>query len=84
MSLNPARTYFWKTTWSNAVRVVVQDGRGGPTLYNLVSARGHLCAEPHYAYLGADRLPARSRDLAGRNLRYGLAAARGLRRSEMR
>ena len=35
MSLNPARTYFWKATWGSEVRVVIQDGRGGPTIYNL-------------------------------------------------
>ena len=34
MSLDPARTYFWKGTWSNGFTLLVKDGINGPTLYN--------------------------------------------------
>jgi hypothetical protein len=59
MSLNPARTYFWKATWGSEVRVVLQDGRGGTTLYNLgiPATQGAYTPNPHYAYLGASRPP---------------------------
>jgi hypothetical protein len=59
MSLNPARTYFWRAIWGNAVRVVLQDGRGGPTLYDLSipATNGIYAPNPHYAYLGASRPP---------------------------
>lgn len=55
VSLDPSRTYFWKATWSNEFRLVVQDGRNGPTLYDLgVSSRGSTYApSPHVAFLGA-------------------------------
>jgi hypothetical protein len=56
MMLSPARTYFWKATWGNEVRVMVQDGRGGPTIYNLgiPATEGTYAPSPHYAYLGVN------------------------------
>jgi hypothetical protein len=56
ISLNPARTYFWKATWGSEVRVLVQDGRGGPTIYNLgiPAPNGRYAPSPHYAYLGVN------------------------------
>jgi hypothetical protein len=56
MSLSPARTYFWRAIWGSSVRVVLQDGRGGPTLYDLSIAapNGTYAPNPHYAYLGAN------------------------------
>jgi hypothetical protein len=59
MSLNPARTYLWKATWSNEFRLVIQDGVGGPTIYNYgLSSNGSTYApNPQYAYLGANNGP---------------------------
>jgi hypothetical protein len=59
MSLNPARAYYWKITWSNEFRLVVQDGMGGATLYDYgLPSRGSTYAPtPHYAYLGANNGP---------------------------
>jgi len=56
MSLSPARTYFWRAIWGSSVRVVLQDGRGGATLYDLSipATSGTYAPTPHYAYLGAN------------------------------
>ena len=35
MSLVPSRPYFWKGTWSNGFRLVIQEGINGRTLYDL-------------------------------------------------
>ena len=44
MSLNPARAYYWKVTWSNEFRLVVQDGIGGATLYDYgLPSQGSAC-----------------------------------------
>ncbi len=88
MSLNPARTYFWKATWSSEVRLVIQDGRGGPTIYNLgLPADGTYAPVPHYAYLGASTA-ARGGDglVAGSDLSEPVdwQQSRGRRHSEMR
>jgi hypothetical protein len=61
--LNPAATYFWKATWGNFIRVVVQEGavgaggsgsgEGGPTIYDLSQSTPFTYNPPtHYAYLG--------------------------------
>jgi hypothetical protein len=65
MALNPARAYFWKGTWSNGFRLVVQDGINGPTLFNFgltVADLGTTLTaiynpNPHFAYLGANNGP---------------------------
>jgi hypothetical protein len=59
MSLNPARTYYWRAIWGSSVRVILQDGRGGPTLYDLTipAPSGTYAPTPHYAYLGVSRPP---------------------------
>jgi hypothetical protein len=58
-SLDPSRTYHWKATWSNEFRLVVEDGIGGPTIYNQgISSGGAIYSPPsHYAYLGANNGP---------------------------
>src|SRR3989442_1554670 len=35
MNLDPSHAYFWKGTWSNGFRLVVQDGINGRMLYNV-------------------------------------------------
>ena len=65
MALDPAKGYFWKGTWSNEFRLVVQDGIGGPVLYNVgisIASLGNPIPavynpSPHYAYLGANNGP---------------------------
>ena len=32
--LDPSRAYFWKWTWGSEVRLLVQEGIGGGTVYN--------------------------------------------------
>ena len=32
--LDPSKTYFWKWTWGSEVRLLVQEGIGGPTVYD--------------------------------------------------
>jgi hypothetical protein len=62
MALDPAKAYYWKGTWSNEFRLVVQDGIGGPVLYNVgisvaslgLPTVGVYNPNPHYAYLGAN------------------------------
>jgi hypothetical protein len=53
--LDPGRAYFWKWTWGSEVRLLVQDGIGGPTIYNYGQpTAGSYAPSPHYAYLGAN------------------------------
>jgi len=62
MALDPSAAYYWKGTWSNEFRLVVQEGIGGRILYNVgikVSDLGSPIAAvynptPHFAYLGAN------------------------------
>lgn len=66
MSLDPARGYFWKGTWGNFFRLVVQEGINGRTLYDQSMAVSDLGFSanaatynptPHFAYLGANNGP---------------------------
>ena len=65
MALDPSRAYFWKGTWSNGFRLVVQDGINGRTLYNYGQTVADLDTTvaatynptPHFAYLGANNGP---------------------------
>ncbi|HEX9367750.1 MAG TPA: hypothetical protein VF921_14060 [Vicinamibacterales bacterium] len=65
MALDPSKAYFWKGTWSNEFRLVIQDGINGPTLYNVgvsiadlgTTLRAIYNPSPHYAYLGANNGP---------------------------
>ena len=54
--LDPSKAYFWKWTWgSGEVRLLVQDGIGGGTVYNHATpTAGTYAPNPHYAYLGAN------------------------------
>jgi len=53
--LDPSKAYFWKWTWGSQVRLVVQEGIGGPTVYDYsVPTAGTYAPSPHYAYLGAN------------------------------
>jgi hypothetical protein len=53
--LDPSRSYFWKWTWGSEVRLLVQEGVGGATVYNFaVPTAGTYAPSPHYAYLGAN------------------------------
>jgi hypothetical protein len=61
MAMNPAFTYFWKTTWGSEVRLVVKDGGASPSgingreIYNVAKSvkKGVYNPAPHLAYLGA-------------------------------
>ena len=65
MALDPARAYFWKGTWSDRFRLVVQDGVNGRTLYDFGLTLSDIGApvntpynpNPHFAYLGANNGP---------------------------
>jgi len=59
MSLDPTRVYFWKATWNNEFRLIVEQGRGGPRIYELaVSSRGSTYApSPHTAFVGSSNGP---------------------------
>lgn len=64
MALDPARTYFWKGSWSNGFTLVVKDGINGPALYNYGQTVLEMTGQnavynptPHYAYLGANNGP---------------------------
>jgi hypothetical protein len=66
IALDPTRAYFWKGTWGNFFRLVVQDGINGRTLYDqgiVVSELGFspnaatYNPTPHFAYLGANNGP---------------------------
>jgi hypothetical protein len=53
--LDPSRAYFWKWTWGSEVRLLVQEGIGGATVYNYgIGTAGTYAPSPHYAYLGAN------------------------------
>ena len=53
--LDPSKAYFWKWTWGSEVRLLVQEGIGGATVYNYgVGTAGTYAPSPHYAYLGAN------------------------------
>ena len=53
--LDPSRAYLWKWTWGSEVRLLVQEGIGGATVYNYsVPTAGTYAPSPHYAYLGAN------------------------------
>lgn len=53
--LDPSKTYFWKWTWGSEVRLLVQEGIGGGTVYDYgVPTAGSYSPSPHYAYLGAN------------------------------
>lgn len=65
-ALDPSRGYFWKGTWGNFFRLQVNDGIGGPSLYDLrigLSDIGFAAnaatynPTPHFAYLGANNGP---------------------------
>ena len=56
MSLDPTRVYFWKATWSNEFRLIVEEGRGGRRIYELaMSSQGStVCAQPAlWRFVGA-------------------------------
>jgi hypothetical protein len=54
-NLDPSKAYFWKWTWGSQVRLVVQEGIGGPTVYDYsVPTAGSYSPSPHYAFLGAN------------------------------
>jgi hypothetical protein len=65
MALDPSRTYFWKGTWSNGFRLVVQEGVNGRMLYDVGMTVADLDTavaatynpSPHFAYLGANNGP---------------------------
>jgi hypothetical protein len=54
-ALNPSLVYYWKATWSNEFRLIVEEGRGGRRIYELgVSSRGSQYApNPHMVFVGA-------------------------------
>lgn len=53
--LDPSKAYFWKWTWGSEVRLLVQDGIGGSTVYDYgIATVGTYAPSPHYAYLGAN------------------------------
>jgi len=67
-ALDPNKSYFWKGTWNREFRLVIQEGIGGPLVYNVGISLddlglGKLAAgrsynpSPHYAYLGANNGP---------------------------
>ena len=71
MSLDPSRPYFWKGTWSNGFRLVIQEGAGGRTIYDYGLTVADLGVSPtaasynpnpHFAYLGANNGPFREED----------------------
>jgi hypothetical protein len=56
--LDPARTYFWKATWSSEFRLLVLDGGvNGSPIYELgiPSGGGTYRPSPAYAYLGSNQ-----------------------------
>jgi hypothetical protein len=58
-SLDPARKYHWKGTWSNGFRLqIFEGGIGGNQIYdygqNINATYG---PSPHYAYLGSNNAP---------------------------
>ncbi|HKB11147.1 MAG TPA: hypothetical protein VKD69_10845 [Vicinamibacterales bacterium] len=66
VGLDPSRAYFWKGTWGNFFRLEVNDGLGGPSLYDLriavndigfAASAASYNPTPHFAYLGANNGP---------------------------
>jgi hypothetical protein len=63
--LDPNRAYLWKGTWSSGFRLVIQEGIGGPTIYDYGLTLADIGApvitnynpNPHFAYLGANNGP---------------------------
>jgi len=54
--LDPARTYYWKGTWSNGFRLEVSEGMNGAKFYNQFIPVGNTYnPSRHVAYLGAPR-----------------------------
>jgi hypothetical protein len=52
--LDPSKAYFWKWTWGSEVRLLVQEGIGGATVYNYgLPTAGSYAPSPHFAFLGA-------------------------------
>jgi hypothetical protein len=65
-ALDPSRAYFWKGTWGNFFRLQVNDGIGGPPLYDFGMSLTDIGFSanaatynptPHFAYLGANNGP---------------------------
>src|SRR5262249_28118615 len=60
--LDPSHTYVWTATWGNGVRIAIQDGVNGPSIYNLLLTLADMGLigsalynpNPHFAYLGAN------------------------------
>jgi len=66
IALDPSRAYLWKGTWGNFFRLQVNDGIGGPSLYDVRIALSDIGfpagaatynPTPHFAYLGANNGP---------------------------
>jgi hypothetical protein len=66
VALDPNRAYYWKGTWGNFFRLVVQEGINGRTLYNygipitdlgVPASAATYNPHPHFAYLGANNGP---------------------------
>jgi hypothetical protein len=54
--LDPARTYFWKATWSSDFRLMVADGGvSGSVIYDLAISPGGGSYRPSYGYLGTNQ-----------------------------
>lgn len=54
--LDPAKTYYWKGTWSNGFRLEVSEGMNGAKFYNQSLPVGNTYnPSRHIAYLGAPR-----------------------------
>ena len=66
--LDPSKAYFWKWTWGSEVRLLVQEGIGGATVYNYSVAHGG-----HLRSVAALRVSRRKHRRTGA-LRRGLAA----------
>jgi hypothetical protein len=55
--LDPSKAYLWKLTWGSEVRLLVQEGVGGATVYDYgLPTVGTYSPSPHYAYLGANTI----------------------------
>jgi hypothetical protein len=53
--LDPSKAYFWKLTWGSQVRLLVQEGIDGPTVYDYgVPTAGSYSPSQLYAFLGAN------------------------------
>jgi hypothetical protein len=54
--LDPNITYFFKAVWGASVQVIVQQGIGGASIYDMaLPATGTYNPTPHIAVLGANR-----------------------------